>query len=190
MDRFETLVGSPLAGLPMLRDSTSRRASGGHSAGSMAASKRSTSSVLVARLISAARRSIKRSSCSAWLSTKASAKACRLRVSAADGGAGNSSAARAWVSGLNERGVSIGRRSAGEAVWEEIIELSDGSALVLATGNLQTPRGMRFQGRGLMPTHALRDGVVDRMDYLMKVRELLAAARKTGRLRGEPGAVG
>ena len=27
MDRFETLVGSPLSGLPMLRDSTSRRAS-------------------------------------------------------------------------------------------------------------------------------------------------------------------
>src|SRR5262245_14853745 len=61
---------------------------------------------------------------------------------------GTASAAEVFTAALtdNERGVSIGRRSAGEAVWEEIIELSDGSALVLATGNLQTPRGVWFQG--------------------------------------------
>jgi carboxyl-terminal processing protease len=104
---------------------------------------------------------------------------------------GTASAAEVFIGALtdNERGVSIGRRSAGEAVWEEIIELSDGSALVLATGNLQTPRGMRFQGKGLTPTYGLKDGVVDKMDYLMKVRELLAA-RKTGRRRGEQRATG
>ncbi len=104
---------------------------------------------------------------------------------------GTGSAAEVFIAALtdNNRGVSIGKRSAGEAVWEEIIELSDGSALVLATGNLQTPRGMRFQGRGLMPTYGLKDGVVDRMDYLMKVRELLAA-RKTGRLHGDQRSVG
>jgi len=105
---------------------------------------------------------------------------------------GTASAAEVFTAALidNERGVSIGRRSAGEAVWEEIIELSDGSALVLATGNLQTPRGARFQGRGLMPTYALSDGVVDKIDYLMKVRELSAAAKKTGRLCDDPGAPG
>lgn len=94
---------------------------------------------------------------------------------------GTASAAEVFIAALtdNERGVSIGRRSAGEAVWEEIIELSDGSALVLATGNVQTPRGMRFQGKGLTPTYGLKDGVHDKMDYLMKVRELLAA-RKAG----------
>jgi len=95
------------------------------------------------------------------------------------------SAAEVFIAALtdNDRAVSIGKRTAGKATREEIIELSDGSALILATGNLQTPKGFRYQGKGLQPSYELADGPVDTMAYMMKMREL-SGAKKTGFLSG------
>jgi carboxyl-terminal processing protease len=92
---------------------------------------------------------------------------------------GTASAAEVFIAALtdNDRAVSIGKWTAGKGTKEEIIELSDGSALILATGVLQTPRGSRYQGRGLKPTYELKNDPVDTMHYLIKVGELTGAKR-------------
>ena len=73
---------------------------------------------------------------------------------------GTASAAEVFIAALtdNDRAVSIGRQTAGKAVAEEIVELSDGSALILATGILQTPNGLRYQGKGLRPVYGMERG--------------------------------
>jgi carboxyl-terminal processing protease len=90
---------------------------------------------------------------------------------------GTASAAEVFMAALtdNERAVSIGRGTAGKATWEEIVELSDGSALILAIGNLQTPNGVRYEGKGLKPNFELREDAVDTRNYLTKVREVSTA---------------
>ena len=100
---------------------------------------------------------------------------------------GTASAAEVFIAALtdNGRAVSIGRGTAGKATWEEIIELSDGSALILAIGNLQTPKGVRYEGKGLKPAYEVREGAVDTPSYLTKVREVSAA--KGGEVTGRPG---
>ena len=92
---------------------------------------------------------------------------------------GTASAAEVFIAALtdNDRAVSIGKWTAGKGTKEEIIELSDGSALILATGILQTPRGSRYQGKGLKPTYELKDDPVDTMHYLIKVGELTGSKR-------------
>ena len=92
---------------------------------------------------------------------------------------GTASAAEVFIAALtdNDRAVSIGKWTAGKGTQEEIIELSDGSALILATGILQTPRGSRYQGKGLKPTYELKDDPVDTMHYLIKVGELTGSKR-------------
>jgi carboxyl-terminal processing protease len=98
---------------------------------------------------------------------------------------GTASAAEVFIAALtdNDRAVSIGRRSAGRALREEIVELSDGSALVLATGTLQTPKGRRYQGQGLAPTLEMSASAGDTLSYLRKARESYAA-RRSGDRRG------
>jgi carboxyl-terminal processing protease len=98
---------------------------------------------------------------------------------------GTASAAEVFIAALtdNDRAVSIGKWTAGKGTKEEIIELSDGSALILATGNLQTPHGTRYQGKGLKPTYELKDNRADAMPYLNKVRELTGAKRTGYRQR-------
>ena len=96
---------------------------------------------------------------------------------------GTASAAEVFIAALtdNDRAVSIGRQTAGKAVAEEIVELSDGSALILATGNLQTPNGLRYQGKGLRPVYEMSPGTVDTRSYLRKARESYAARRSDDR---------
>jgi carboxyl-terminal processing protease len=100
---------------------------------------------------------------------------------------GTASAAEVFIAALteNDRAVSIGKRSAGRAVREEIVELSNGSALVLATGNLQTPKGLRYQGKGLAPTHEMSASAADTLSYLRKARESYAARRSDDRRGAE-----
>lgn len=62
--------------------------------------------------------------------------------------------------------------------------MSDGSALILATGNLRTPKGFWYQGKGLKPTYELKNGDAETTDYLMKVRAL-SGGQKTGHRGGE-----
>ncbi len=100
---------------------------------------------------------------------------------------GTASAAEVFIAALtdNDRAVSIGRRSAGRALREEIVELSNGSALILATGNLQTPKGLRYQGKGLAPTHEMSASAADTLSYLRKARESYAARRSDDRREPE-----
>ncbi len=91
------------------------------------------------------------------------------------------SAAEVFISALteNNRAVSIGKRTFGKGTKQDIIELSDGSALVLTTGELQTPRGASYQGYGLNPTHPLPEVSTKTAQYMTKVEELTALKSKT-----------
>ena len=92
---------------------------------------------------------------------------------------GTASAAEVFIAALtdNDRAVSIGKWTSGKGTKEEIIELSDGSALILATGNLQTPRGTRYQRQGLKPTYELKNDPAETTHYLAKVGELTGSKR-------------
>ena len=70
------------------------------------------------------------------------------------------SAAELFIAALtdNARATSVGRTSAGKGSRQDILPLSDGSALILTTGYLSTPRGERFDGRGLAPQRPVVNG--------------------------------
>ena len=89
------------------------------------------------------------------------------------------SAAEVFIAALteNDRAVSIGKTTFGKGTVQDIIELSDGSAMVLTTGRLETPHGVSYDGRGLAPTYAVSG---DTTMYLTKVEEL-AGVKSTGR---------
>lgn len=84
------------------------------------------------------------------------------------------SAAEIFIAALveNRRARSIGTQTYGKGTKQDVIELSDGSALVLTTGSLLTPSGMQYDGRGLAPTHRLLDDAQDTAHYLARVRSL------------------
>jgi carboxyl-terminal processing protease len=65
------------------------------------------------------------------------------------------SAAEIFIAALteNDRGISVGMTTAGKGTRQDIIRLQDGAALILTTGYLSTPRGIRFDGSGLEPMH-------------------------------------
>ncbi|WP_429556621.1 S41 family peptidase [Paraburkholderia youngii] len=67
------------------------------------------------------------------------------------------SAAEVLIAALVDNGLalSIGEPSAGKGTRQDVVELSDGSALILTTGYLRTPRGLAFDHRGLAPMRAL-----------------------------------
>ena len=90
------------------------------------------------------------------------------------------SAAEVFIAALtdNQQGVSIGKTTFGKGTKQDIIELSDGSALFLTTGLLKTPNGLGYQGRGLNPDYQLNNDSVDTADYLSKVKELTRAIPK------------
>jgi len=70
------------------------------------------------------------------------------------------SAAEVFIAALtdNAHATSVGRTSAGKGTRQDILPLSDGSALILTTGYLSTPRGVHFDGRGLAPQHPVVEG--------------------------------
>jgi carboxyl-terminal processing protease len=84
------------------------------------------------------------------------------------------SAAEVFIAALteNDRAVSIGKTTFGKGTEQEIIELSDGSAIVLSMGILQTPNGAEYDGRGLVPTYPLKDVAPETTHYMRKVEEL------------------
>jgi carboxyl-terminal processing protease len=67
------------------------------------------------------------------------------------------SAAEVLTGALVDNGLarSVGAQSAGKGTRQDIVELADGSALILTTGTLSTPRGFAFDQRGLAPTRTL-----------------------------------
>jgi|SoiMetStandDraft_2_1073263.scaffolds.fasta_scaffold29906_2 carboxyl-terminal processing protease len=88
---------------------------------------------------------------------------------------GTASAAEAFIGSLTEngKGISIGTKSAGKGTKQDIMKLSNGSALVLTTGYLLTPGGNDYRGRGLDPTFALAQEHPETSDYLAKLQEVL-----------------
>ena len=84
------------------------------------------------------------------------------------------SAAEVFIAALtqNKRAESIGEISYGKGTMQDVIELQDGSALMLTTGYLQTPDGTRYHERGLRPTYPLGVATPQTEHYLAKVREL------------------
>jgi carboxyl-terminal processing protease len=85
------------------------------------------------------------------------------------------SAAEVFIAALtqNHRAVSIGKTTSGKGTKQDILELSDGSALVITTGYLLTPNGTEYQGRGLVPTYSLEKEHPQTEDYLAKLREVI-----------------
>ncbi|HEX9869193.1 MAG TPA: S41 family peptidase [Candidatus Tectomicrobia bacterium] len=92
---------------------------------------------------------------------------------------GTASAAEVFIAALteNQRAVSIGKSTFGKATMQDIFELSDGSALVLTTGELQTPNGTSYQGFGLTPTYTVKDVNDTAGHYMEKVEELIRLKR-------------
>jgi carboxyl-terminal processing protease len=83
------------------------------------------------------------------------------------------SAAEVFIAALtqNKRAVSIGNKTFGKGIVQDVIELTDGSALYLTTGMLQTPDGTLYHKKGLEPTYPLEMPAKGE-DYLAKVTAL------------------
>lgn len=81
------------------------------------------------------------------------------------------SAAEIFIAALTEnaRGMSIGRTTAGKGTRQDIIELPDGGVLILTTGYLITPHGVRFEGTGLAPMRLAGESADDTEAFLNKI---------------------
>jgi carboxyl-terminal processing protease len=90
---------------------------------------------------------------------------------------GTASAAEVFIAALtsNNRAVSIGKKSFGKGTKQEVFELSDGSALFITTGYIQTPDAIFFDGKGLNPDYPVEPAMPETLDFMFKVNELLAA---------------
>ena len=85
------------------------------------------------------------------------------------------SSAEVFIAALtgNGRAVSIGIRTYGKGTRQDVIELSDGSALVLTTGYLETPGGAGFNKKGLEPGYPLGGKTPDTADYWTQTKKLI-----------------
>jgi carboxyl-terminal processing protease len=85
------------------------------------------------------------------------------------------SAAEVFIAALteNDRAVSIGENSYGKGTKQEIIELSDSSALILTTDYLKTPSGIKYNGIGLQPMIRLEGALLKESDYFVEVLKLI-----------------
>lgn len=92
---------------------------------------------------------------------------------------GTASAAEVFIAALtrNQRALSLGKKSFGKGTRQEVFELSDGSALFLTTGFLQTPSGQFFDGAGLDPDYPIGFDTARTADFLAKVKELLSKSK-------------
>jgi carboxyl-terminal processing protease len=92
---------------------------------------------------------------------------------------GTASAAEVFIAALtvNNRAVSIGKKSFGKGTKQEAFELSDGSALFITTGYLQTPDAIFFDGKGLNPNYPVESANPKPLDFLLKVKELLSTQK-------------
>lgn len=88
------------------------------------------------------------------------------------------SAAEVFIAALtqNQRAVSIGKKTFGKGTVQQIMELSDGSALYFTTGYLQTPDDTSYHEQGLEPVYPLSSPSARTEDYLQKVRAIIPQA--------------
>ena len=88
---------------------------------------------------------------------------------------GTASAAEVFIAALtdNKRAISIGKKSFGKGTKQEIFELNNGAALFITTGYLQTPNGIKFDGKGLKPDYFIKSSRAQTQDYFIQVKNLL-----------------
>ncbi|HEX7235164.1 MAG TPA: S41 family peptidase [Nitrosospira sp.] len=84
------------------------------------------------------------------------------------------SAAEIFIAALaeNDHGISVGMTTAGKGTRQDIIKLQDGAALILTTGYLSTPSGIRFDGLGLKPMHEVEGNGRDEDAFFSKTTRL------------------
>jgi carboxyl-terminal processing protease len=91
----------------------------------------------------------------------------------------------------NQRAVSIGKKTYGKGTTQDVIKLSDGSAMIITSAFLATPNGMRYHKKGLIPTYPLTAAAPTTKDYLAMVKSLISHAQNSSSLQkgGRPLAV-
>ncbi len=89
------------------------------------------------------------------------------------------SAAEVFIAALtdNNRAESIGEKSHGKGLTQDVFELNDGSAIVFTTGYLLTPKGNMYHRKGLKPTYKLKGDRLSTNQYVQKTTELLELTR-------------
>jgi carboxyl-terminal processing protease len=68
----------------------------------------------------------------------------------------------------NKRGVSIGLKSHGKGVAQKLIELSDGSAIIITYATLHPPNGESFHKKGLKPDYLINSDIDNAEDAYAK----------------------
>jgi len=73
----------------------------------------------------------------------------------------------------NGRALSVGRQTYGKGVTQDIIKLSDGSAMFLTTGYLYTPNGERYHKKGLKPDYRLNQAAPETDHFVSQTKRLI-----------------
>ncbi len=85
------------------------------------------------------------------------------------------SAAEVFIAALtqNHRALSIGQPTYGKGTTQDIIELSDGSAMFLTTGYLYPPDGKSYHQKGLAPDYPLDASDPLTKDFVSQTKRLI-----------------
>ncbi|WP_231714134.1 S41 family peptidase [Desulfosarcina ovata] len=89
------------------------------------------------------------------------------------------SAAEVFIAALtqNLRAQSIGKKTYGKGITQEMFALGNGSAIIFTNGYLLTPDNAPYHRRGLLPTHPLDGNPPTTADYLQTTRNAIKARR-------------
>ncbi len=85
------------------------------------------------------------------------------------------SAAEVFIAALlhNQRAASIGQTTFGKGTTQDVIELSDGSALILTTGHLEIGTHVFYDLKGIRPTYPIASENPDLSQYISKTSDLI-----------------
>ena len=88
---------------------------------------------------------------------------------------GSAGASEVFIAAMveNGRAQSLGRKTSGKGIRQDIIELADGSALFITTAWLQTPDGDIFHNKGLDPTYPIEGQRIGTDQYRAKFCDLI-----------------
>ena len=91
------------------------------------------------------------------------------------------SAAEVFIAAItqNKRGVSIGLKSHGKGVAQKLIELSDGSAIIITYATLHSPNGESFHKKGLKPNYLINSDIDNAEDAYAKTVWYLLNMKKS-----------
>lgn len=84
----------------------------------------------------------------------------------------------------NNRAKSVGKTTFGKGVAQNIVELSDGSAVIITYADLIPPSGEAYHGRGLAPDIELKSGATG-LDKEYALATALAMSNSPGNKSGE-----